>query len=97
VIEKLPPPTSLKGVWSFLIHVSFYLRFIKDFSKITKPLTQLLVKDVPFEFNEECLNSFHRLKEALITTTVMQASDWELPFEVMCDASDYIVGAILGQ
>jgi len=57
----------------------------------------LLVKDVPFGFNKEFLRAFHRLKEALITTPVMQALDWELPFEVMCDASDYVVGAILGQ
>jgi len=49
VIEKLPPPTSVKGVRSFLGHVGFYRRFIKDFSKIVKPLTHLLVKDVPFE------------------------------------------------
>ena len=51
VIEKLPPPTSVKDVRSFLIHVGFYRRFIKDFSKIARPLTQLLVRDVPFEFN----------------------------------------------
>ena len=81
---------------SFLGHVCFYRRFIKDFSKIAKPLTQLLVKDVPFEFNEEYLSAFHRLKEALITAPVMQALDWELPFEVMCDASDYAVGVVLG-
>ena len=67
MIEKLPAPTSLKGVRSFLGHVCFYRRFIEDFSKIAKPLTQLLVKDVLFEFNEECLSAFCRLKEALIT------------------------------
>jgi len=96
VIEELPPPTSLKGVRRFLGHVGFYRRFIKDFSKIVKPLTQLLFKDVPFEFNKECLSAFHKLKEALISTPVIQAPDWELPFEVMCDASDHIVGAALG-
>ena len=52
VIEKLPPPTSLKGVRSSLGHVGFYQRFVKDFLKIAKPLTHLLVKDVPFDFNE---------------------------------------------
>jgi len=77
----------------FLGHISCYQRFIKDFfSKIAKPLTLLLVKDVPFEFNEEWLCAFHRLKEALITVLVMQTPDWELPFEVMSDASDYAVG-----
>jgi len=97
VIEKLPPPTSGKGVRSFLGHVGFYRRFIKDFLKIAKPLTHLLVKDVLFEFNEEFLSAFLRLKEALISAPVMQALNWELPFEVMCDASDYAVEAVLGQ
>jgi len=97
VIEKLPLPTSVKGGSSFLRHVGFYRRFIKDFSTIAKPLTHLLVNDVPFEFNEECLNSFLRLKEALTSTPVMQAPNSELPFEVMCDASDYVVRAVFGQ
>jgi len=57
----------------------------------------VLVKDVPFEFNEECMSAFLRLKEALTTAAVMQVPNWELPFEVMCDVSDYAVGAILGQ
>jgi len=97
VIKKLPPPTSLKGVGSFLEHVDIYRPFVKNFSKITKPLTQLLVKDVPFKFNEECLSAFHRLKEVLIPAPIMQALDWEFPFKVTCDASDYAIGAVLGQ
>jgi len=52
---------------------------------------------VPFEFNEECLSAFHRLKEALITDAVRHVPDWELPFKVMCDTSDYAVGAVLGR
>ena len=55
VIEKLPPPTSVKAIRSFLGHAGFYRRFIKDFSKITKPLTNLLVKDVKFDFSDDCL------------------------------------------
>ena len=88
VIKKLLPPTSVKGMRSFLGHVDFYRQFIKDFSKIAKLLTQLLVKDVPFEFNKEYLSAFYRLKEALITSPVMQAPDWEPPFEIVCAASD---------
>ena len=65
VIEKLPPPTLVKGARNFLKHVDFYRWFIKDFSEMAKPLTHLLVKDVPFDFNEECLSAFLRLKEAL--------------------------------
>ena len=64
-IEKLPPPSSIKGIQSFLGHASFYRRFIKDFSKITKPLCKLLEKDNPFVFNEECLSAFQTLKSAL--------------------------------
>lgn len=67
VIEKFPPLVSVKGMKSFLGHVSFYRRFIQDFSKILKPFTHLLVKDIPFEFNEEYLSAFYRLKEALVS------------------------------
>ncbi|XP_021754398.1 uncharacterized protein LOC110719718 [Chenopodium quinoa] len=97
VIEKLPPPVNVKGVKSFLGHAGFYRRFIKDFSKIAKPLTQLLLKDAPFDFTDECLDSFNMIKQALISTPIICAPDWNLPFEIMCDASDYVVGAVLGQ
>jgi len=65
VIEKLPPPTSMKKVRSFLRYVGFYQQFIKDYLKILKPLIQLLVKDMPFDSNEECFSVFIKLKEAL--------------------------------
>ncbi|XP_056697873.1 uncharacterized protein [Spinacia oleracea] len=97
VIEKLPRPVNVKGVRSFLGHAGFYRRFIKDFSKIAKPLTQLLLKDATFEFTDACLESFDRIKKALITAPIIQPPDWDLPFEIMCDASDYAVGAVLGQ
>ena len=58
VIEQLPPPTNVKGVRSFLGYASFYRRFIKDFSRITRPLTNLLAKDTQFNFDEECLIAF---------------------------------------
>jgi hypothetical protein len=60
-------------------------------------LTKPLAKDVPFVFDEECLIAFHTLKKALISALIIQAPDWSLPFEIMCDASDYAVGAVLGQ
>ena len=68
VIEQLPPPINIKGIHSFLGHVGFYHRFIKDFSHIARPLTNLLAKDVPFEFDDVCLKSFNILKKALIST-----------------------------
>ncbi|KAI3766148.1 hypothetical protein L2E82_16199 [Cichorium intybus] len=69
----------------------------KDFSKIARPLTQLLLKEVKFEFSTECLNSFNTLKENLVSSPILIAPNWNLPFELMCDASDYAVGAVLGQ
>ncbi|XP_022892004.1 uncharacterized protein LOC111406872 [Olea europaea var. sylvestris] len=97
VIEKLPSPPSVKGIMSFLGHVEFYRRFIKDFLKITKPLCSLLEKNTPFDFSQECLHAFNTLKEKLITVPIIVALDWNLPFELMCDASDYAVGVVLGQ
>ncbi|MCH80681.1 hypothetical protein A2U01_0001453 [Trifolium medium] len=97
VIKDLPPPLNVKGVRSFLGHAGFYRRFIKDFSKISKPLSSLLVKDVPFKFDEACLHAFNLLKEKLITAPVIVAPQWDISFELMCDASDYAVGAVLGQ
>jgi len=97
VIEKLPPPSNVKGVRSFLGHAGFYRRFIKDFSKIAKPLCNLLFKDAPFEFDGECLQAFNNLKEKLVSAPVIIAPIWTQEFELMCDASDYAIGAVLGQ
>ncbi|KAD5317998.1 hypothetical protein E3N88_17944 [Mikania micrantha] len=96
-ISKLPPPTSVKAVRSFLGHAGFYRRFIKDFSKITRPITRLLEKDVEFVFDDDCLRAFEYLKERLVSAPILIAPDWSQPFELMCDASDFAVGAVLGQ
>jgi hypothetical protein len=86
VIEQLPPPTNVKGIRSFLGHAGFYRRFIQNFSQIDRPLMYLLAKDAMFVFMEECLQSFHTLKKALISAPDIQPPDWRLPFEIMCDA-----------
>ncbi|KAL5548294.1 hypothetical protein UlMin_003525 [Ulmus minor] len=96
-IEKLPPPVSVKGIRSFLGHAGFYRRFIKDFSKVAKPLCNLLEKDRKFDFDEGCLKAFLELKQKLSSAPVIVAPDWAAPFELMCDASDVAVGAVLGQ
>ncbi|KAK1668392.1 hypothetical protein QYE76_056551 [Lolium multiflorum] len=96
-IEKMPYPRDVKGIRSVLGHAGFYRRFIKDFSKISKPLTNLLQKDVPFVFDDDCKEAFETLKKALTTAPVVEPPDWNLPFEIMCDASDFIVRAVLGQ
>ena len=87
----------MKGIRSFLGHAGFYRRFIKDFSKIAKPLSNLLVQGVPFEFDDQCLQPFLFLKEKLVSAPIVVAPNWNLPFELMCDASDYTIGAVLGQ
>ncbi|CAN6454464.1 unnamed protein product [Victoria cruziana] len=96
-IAKLVPPSCVREIRSFLGHAGFYRRFIKDFSKISRPLCELLAKDVAFVFSEECMGSFLKLKEALSSAPILRAPDWNLPFEIMCDASDFAIGAILGQ
>ncbi|RVW64167.1 Retrovirus-related Pol polyprotein from transposon 17.6 [Vitis vinifera] len=97
LIVKLPPPTNVKGIRQFLGHVGFYRRFIKDFSKISKPFCELLVKDAKFVWDEKCQKSFEELKQFLTTAPIVRAPNWKLPFEVMCDASDLAMGAVLGQ
>ena len=85
VIEKLPPLVNVKGIRSFLGHVGFYRRYIKDFSKIAKPLSNLHNKDTAFIFDEECLQAFNILKTRLVSSPVMTAPDWGQEFELMCD------------
>ncbi|GJU46147.1 reverse transcriptase domain-containing protein [Tanacetum coccineum] len=97
VIAKLPHPTTVKGVRSFLGHAGFYRRFIKDFSKISRPMTHLLEKNTPFIFSNECIQAFQTLKNKLTEAPILIAPNWDLPFELMCDASDYAIGAVLGQ
>ncbi|GKB68003.1 reverse transcriptase domain-containing protein [Tanacetum coccineum] len=96
-IVKLPHPTTVKGIRSFLGHAGFYCRFIKDFSKISRPMTYLLKKNTPFIFSKECIQAFQTLKKKLTEASILIASDWDQPFELMCDASDYAIGAVLGQ
>ena len=95
LISNLPPPQIVKEIRSFLGHAWSYERFIKDFSKIAR-LCNLLAKDVPFDFNDKCQIAFKILKKTLTSTPIIQPPNWGLPFEIMCDAFDYVVGAVLG-
>nr|GEU93420.1 reverse transcriptase domain-containing protein [Tanacetum cinerariifolium] len=97
VIAKLPHPTTVRGIRSFLGHAGFYRRFIQDFSKISRPMTRLLEKKTLFFFYKECIESFNTLKKKLTEAPILVAPDWNLPFEITCDASDFAVGAVLGQ
>nr|GEV26397.1 reverse transcriptase domain-containing protein [Tanacetum cinerariifolium] len=76
VITKLPHPTTVKGIRSFLGHASFYRRFIKDFSKIARLMTRLLKKDTPFIFSKECVDAFQTLQRKLTEAPILIAPDW---------------------
>ena len=89
IIRNLIPPTTVKGIRSFLGHAGFYRRFIRDFSKITE--------DTKFNFDESCHNSFEDIKSILVEAPIMEKPDWNREFEIMCDASDFAMGAVLGQ
>nr|GFA34245.1 DNA-directed DNA polymerase [Tanacetum cinerariifolium] len=91
IITNLPHPTTVKGVQSFLGHAGFYQRFIKDFSKISRPMTHLLEKDTLFIFSEDCIKAFQTLKQKLTEAPNLIAPNWDLPFELMCDASDFAI------
>nr|GEZ64115.1 reverse transcriptase domain-containing protein [Tanacetum cinerariifolium] len=68
-----------------------------DMIKMTIPMTHLLEKDTPFVFSKECIDAFNTLKKKLTEAPILVVPDWNLPFELMCDASDYAIGAVLGQ
>ena len=91
VIQNLPLPCTVKDLRSFLGHVGFYQRFIQYLAKVSKPLTTLLCKDNDFIIDEEGKRAFTMLKQALIEAPILQSPNWDLPFEIMRDASDYAV------
>ena len=97
VISHLPIPKKVKDVRSFLGHAGCYHRFIENFSKIAKPMCCLLLKDCVFIWNEECNEAFNFLKKKLTEAPIIQPPDWTMPFKIMCDASDYAIGVVLGQ
>ena len=97
VIQNLPLSRTVRDLRSFLGHVDFYQRFIQDFAKVSKPLTSLLCKDKDFIIYEEGKHAFMMLKHSLIEAPILQSPNWDLPFEIMCNVSNYVVGEVLGQ
>nr|GEU65108.1 reverse transcriptase domain-containing protein [Tanacetum cinerariifolium] len=97
VIAKLPHPTTVKGIHRFLGHAGFYRRFSQDFSKIARPMTRLFENDTLFLFSKECVEAFQTLNRKFTKAPILIAPDWDMPFELMCDASDFAIGAVLGQ
>ena len=97
IIRNRMPPTTVKGIRIFLGNAGFYRRFIRDFSKIATPLGRLLEKDTKFNFDESCQNSFEDIKSRLVEAPIMAKLDWNREFEIMVDASDFAMVALLGQ
>nr|GEY79543.1 reverse transcriptase domain-containing protein [Tanacetum cinerariifolium] len=91
VIAKLPHPITVKGIRSFLGQAGFYRRFIQDFSKISRPMTHLLEKNTPFIFFKDCIKVFQTLKKKLTEAPILISPNWDLPFELTCDASDFTI------
>ena len=81
LIVKLPSPTTVKGVRQFLGHARFYRRFIQDFSKLSRPLSELLAKDAKFIWDERCQKSFDQLKQFLTTAPIVRAPNWQFPLK----------------
>ena len=96
-IENLTPLMNVKGVRSFLSHDRFYRRIIKDFSKIVRPSCRLLEKDTTFVFDKAYRHAFIEIKKRLISTSIIIAPDWNIPFDIMCDASDFAIGVVMEQ
>ena len=97
IIKTLMPPTTNKGIRSFLGHAGFYRRFRKDFSKFSKLLCRLLERDAKFDFDESCKSAFEEIKCRLVIAPIMATPNWNKDFEIMCDASDYAMGAVSRQ
>ena len=97
LISKLPSPTNVKTVRQFLGHVGFYRRFIKDFSKIVKPLYKLMEKDAKFVWDKDYQKSFEEPQGLLDHCTNNESPQLEVTFRGMCDASDLAIGAVMGQ
>jgi hypothetical protein len=91
------PPTLVHQIRSFLGLAGYYHRFIPDFSKIAKPMTELLKKDVKFHWDDKCEEAFHTLRKLLTTALVLAQPDNTKPFDVYCDASGTGLGCVLMQ
>jgi hypothetical protein len=88
-------PTSVSDIRSFFGLAGYYQRFIEGFSKISKPMTELLEKDKKFEWTPACESSFQELKKRLTTTPILVMPNMEKSFSIYCDASSQGLGCVL--
>jgi hypothetical protein len=95
VISSLPYPLCVREVHSFLGYVGFYRCFIKDFLKITAPLCKLLAKEVDLVFDQACKDTYNELKRHVTSAPIIQLLNWDEPFEIMHNVSDYTIKVVL--
>ena len=91
------PPTTVKGIRSFLGYAGLYRRFIKHFSKISRPLCTLLEKDANFDFDKSCKSAFDEIKFRLVIAPIILTPNQNNDYEIICDANDYAIGAVSRQ
>ena len=96
-VLEWPVPTKVKQVQAFLGFVNFYCRFIKNFAKMSKLLSDLTKKDCIWNWGIEQQNAFEVLKKAFTTAPVLRIPNDEDPFKLSTDASDFAIGAVLSQ
>jgi hypothetical protein len=96
-VAEWPVPTDVGKLRSFLGLANYFRKFVQGYSQLVSPLTRLLRNDVAYEWSEECQSAFDCVKHALTHAPVLAAPDWDAPFEVVCDACGYGIGAVLMQ
>jgi hypothetical protein len=96
-VLEYPPPKDQTGVRAFLGMTGFYRQFIQNYSELTRPITELLKKNVHFKWTEECQEAFEMLKDCLISSPILIMPNDKDLFTVMTDASDFALGAVLAQ
>lgn len=97
VMQRYPRPHDKDSVRRFVAFANYYRRFVENFAKITKPMTNLTKKRVEFVWSEECENAFQTLKQKLINAPILKYPDFTKPFKIIVDASDFACGGVLTQ
>lgn len=97
IIKNFPIPKTQKDIKSFLGLLGYYRRFIRDFAKITKPMTKCLKKNATVIHDEEFIKSFNTAKEILTNDPILQYPDFSKEFILTTDASNVAIGAVLSQ
>ncbi|CAB0043095.1 unnamed protein product [Trichogramma brassicae] len=96
-VSNFPRPKNRKNIKQFLGLAGYYRRFVKDFAKIAKPLTSLLKADTPWDWTDVQEEAFREIKQISSSTPLLQYPDFNRPFFVTTDASDFAIGGILSQ